>query len=104
MRQVAALLLTVLCLAAPALPRASAQPVSEGYPHKWQTVEKSMVDFLTEGFELKAVAYDSSEIGAKPALPDVHYFLQKKAQLVRCDFRKREQTSYYWCAQLVSPK
>jgi len=103
MRRVAAYLLPVLWAVAPALPSAAAQPVSEGHPHKWVTVEKSLFDFLTEGFELKAVVYDTSEIGAKPDAPDVHYFLQKSIQLVRCDFRKRDQTSYYWCAQLARP-
>ena len=81
-----------------------AQPTSEGHPHKWQPVDKSMVDFLNDGFELKAVVYDAAELGPKPDLADVHYFLQKKAQLVRCDFRKREATSYYYCNMLVKPK
>lgn len=80
---------------------AAAEPVSEGHPHKWETVDKGMVDFLNDGFELKAVVYDDAE---KSDLPDVHYFLQKKAQLVRCDFRKRGETSVYWCAQLVKPR
>jgi hypothetical protein len=101
MRRVQAFLLPVLWLAAPS---AVAQPSSEGHPHKWETVDKSMVDFLDEGFELKAVVYDTSEKGAKSDLPDVHYFLQKSTQLVRCDFREREQTSYYWCALLIRPK
>jgi hypothetical protein len=52
---------------------------------------------------LKAVVYDVVETSAKPDLPDVHYFMQKKAQLVRCDFRKRGEVSSYWCAQLVKP-
>jgi hypothetical protein len=63
-----------------------------------------MVDFLNEGFELKSVVYDSAETGPRPALPDVHYFLQKKAQLVRCDFRKRGAESIYGCAVLVKPR
>ena len=62
-----------------------------------------MPEFLSDGFELKAVVYDAVEAGARPDLPDVHYFLQKKAQLVRCDFRKRGEVSTYWCAQLVKP-
>jgi hypothetical protein len=103
MQRVAACLLAVWWVAAPALPAASAEPASEGRPHKWVTVEKSLIDFLGEGFELKAVVYDTSEIGAKPAVPDVHYFLQKSIELVRCDFRKRDETSYYWCAQLTRP-
>lgn len=78
------------------------QPSSEGHPHKWQAVEKSMVDFLTDGFELKTVVYDTSETAPK-AEPDVHYFLQKGAQLVRCDFRKRGEKSIYWCSQLTAP-
>ena len=104
MRRVAAFLLAVLWLAALAAPAVSAEPSSEGHPHKWETVDKSMVDFLNAGFEVKAVVYDTSEKGATPDLPDVHYFLQKSKQLVRCDFRKREQTSYYWCAVLVKVK
>jgi hypothetical protein len=104
MRRILACLLPVLCAVAPALPNGAAQPSSEGHPHKWDTVDKSMVDFLDQGFELKAVVYDTSEKGATPDLPDVHYFLQKKTQLVRCDFRKREETSYYWCAIMIRPK
>ena len=104
MRHVLTYLLLVLCVVAPALPSVAAQPSSEGHPHKWETVDKSLVDFLDAGFELKAVVYDTSEKGANPDLADVHYFLQKSKQLVRCDFRKREETSYYWCALLVRPK
>lgn len=80
------------------------QPSSSGHPHKWQTVEKSMADFVNDGFDLKAVVYDPSGSGPPPALPDVHYFLQKKSQLVRCDFRQRGSESVYWCAMLVKPK
>ena len=81
-----------------------AEPTSEGQPHKWETVQKGMVDFVNDGFELKAVVYDTAEASGKPdIMPDVHYFLQKKAQLVRCDFRKRGEVSTYWCAQLVKP-
>jgi hypothetical protein len=105
MRRVLAFLLPVLCgAAALTQPSVGAQPTSEGHPHKWETVDKSMVDFLDAGFELKAVVYDTAETGAKSDPPDVHYFLQKAKQLVRCDFRKREETSYYWCALLVRPK
>jgi hypothetical protein len=82
---------------------AAAEPVSEGHPHKWLAVEKGMADFLAEGFELKSVVYDSSETGPN-AEPDVHYFLQKRTSLVRCDFRKRDQTSFYWCYRLTAPK
>src|SRR5260370_41895804 len=89
MRRVAAYLLATLCAAASTLPSAFAQPASEGHPHKWETVEKGIADFLAEGFELKAVVYDTSEGAAKPsATPDVHYFLEKRAQLARCDFRR----------------
>jgi hypothetical protein len=81
---------------------ATAQATSEGHPHKWTAVEKSLADFVAAGFELKSVAYDTSETGPK-AEPDVHYFLQKSTTLVRCDFRKRDQTSFYWCHQLAAP-
>ena len=83
-------------------PVAHSQPTSEGHPHKWDTVEKGMFDFIADGFELKSVVYDTSE--SAKGEPDVHYFLQKGTQLVRCDFRRRDQTSYYWCAQLSKPR
>ena len=92
-----------VCMPSLALGPAQAEPSSEGHPHKWETVEKGMPDFLSDGFEVKAVVYDAAETGAKD-LPDVHYFLQKKAQLVRCDFRKRGEVSSYWCAQLSKPR
>jgi hypothetical protein len=38
-----------------------AQPTSEGRPHKWLAVEKSLTDFVADGFELKTVVYDTSE-------------------------------------------
>src|SRR5579864_2591004 len=82
---------------------ASAQPTSEGHPHKWVAVEKSLADFVTAGFELKSVVYDTSQTGPKGE-PDVYYFLQKGVTLVRCDFRKREQASTYWCFELTAPK
>lgn len=82
---------------------ARAEPSSEGHPHKWEMVDKGLPDFLSDGFEVKAVIYDTAETGAKE-LPDVHYFLQKKAVLVRCDFRKRGEVSSYWCAQLSKPR
>jgi hypothetical protein len=79
-----------------------AEQLSEGQPHKWEAVtDKSMPDFVADGFELKAVAYDTSVLGSQSDSPDVHYFLQKGAELVRCDFRKRDQTSYYWCYKLA---
>ena len=78
-----------------------AEQQSEGQPHKWEAApDKSMYDFVAEGFELKSVAYDNSVLGPQTDVPDVHYFLQKGADLVRCDFRKRDQTSYYWCFKL----
>jgi hypothetical protein len=78
-----------------------AEQVSEGQPHKWEAVpNKSMYDFVTEGFELKSVAYDTSVLGPQTDAPDVHYFLQKGTDLVRCDFHKHDQTSYYWCYKL----
>ena len=61
-----------------------------------------MADYINDGFDLKAVVYEPAE--TKSAEPDVHYFLQKKTQLVRCDFRKREATSIYYCALLTKPK
>ena len=70
-------------------------------PHKWDTVEKGMADFIVDGFELKSVVYSSESPKSEP---DVHYFLQKAMQLVRCDFRRGDQTSYYWCAQLTMPR
>ena len=76
------------------------QPTSEGHPHKWQTVDKSLYDFVTDGYALVSVVYDSSETEPK-AEPDVHYFLQKGAAVAKCDFRKRGQTSFYWCYVLA---
>ncbi len=81
---------------------AAAQPTSEGHPHKWLAVEKSMADFIADGFELRTVVYDVTETGPKSE-PDVHYFLQKATTLVRCDFRQRDQRSIYWCYQLTAP-
>jgi hypothetical protein len=77
------------------------QPTSEGHPHKWVVVDKSLADLVAEGFELKAVIYDTAETGAQ-AEPDVHYFVQKGAALMRCDFRKRGDASVYWCSQLTA--
>jgi hypothetical protein len=79
-----------------------AEQLSEGQPHKWEVVSnQSLYDFLANGFELKSVAYDTSVLGPQSDSPDVHYFLQKRHDLVRCAFRKRDQTSYYWCYKLV---
>ncbi len=81
-----------------------AQQLSEGQPHKWEVVaNKSLYDFVASGFELKSVAYEASPAGPQSD-PDVHYFLQKGADLVRCDFRKRDQTSYYWCYKLAKAR
>lgn len=77
------------------------QPTSEGHPHKWIIVDKSMADLVADGYELQAVVYDTSETAPK-AEPDVHYFLQKGTSLMRCDFRKREEASIYWCSQLTA--
>jgi hypothetical protein len=56
----------------------AAEQVSEGRPHKWEAVpDKSMYDFVAEGFELKSVAYDTSVLGPETDAPDVHYFLRK---------------------------
>jgi len=79
-----------------------AEQLSEGQPHKWQVVANlSMHDFVADGFELKSVAYGTSVLGPQSDSPDAHYFLQQGHDLVRCDFRKRDQTSYYWCYKLV---
>ena len=78
------------------------EPASEGHPHKWQVIEKSLYEVLQDGFDVAAVVYDTAGIGQSQT-PDVHYFLQKGADLVRCDFRKREATSYYWCYALTKP-
>jgi hypothetical protein len=76
------------------------QPTSEGHPHKWQTIDKSLYDFVADGYSLVSVVYDPSETEPK-AEPDVHYFLQKGTSVVKCDFRKRGQTSFYWCYVLA---
>ena len=79
-----------------------AEQLSEGQPHKWEVVSnQSMYDFVANGFELKSVAYDTSVLGPQSDSPDVHYFLQKRHDLVRCDFHKRDQTSYCWCYKLA---
>lgn len=78
------------------------EPASEGHPHKWQVIEKSLYDVMQDGFDIAAVVYDTAGTGPSQT-PDVHYFLQKGADLVRCDFRKREATSYYWCYALTKP-
>ena len=91
-----------LLLGAPAVAGAQ-QPVSEGHPHKWQVIDKSLYDVIADGYNLAAVVYDTAETGTPTETPDVHYFLQKKTSVVRCDFRKRAETSYYWCYVLNKP-
>jgi hypothetical protein len=76
------------------------QPVSEGHPSKWQTIDKSFYDLVSDGYKLVSVVYDTAQTGAG-ADPDVHYFLEKGNTVARCDFRKRAETSFYWCAQLA---
>ncbi|HTW53458.1 MAG TPA: hypothetical protein VME45_16320 [Stellaceae bacterium] len=76
------------------------QPTSEGHPSKWQSSDKSLYDLIDDGYTLVSVVYDTSETEPK-AEPDVHYFLQKGNVLAKCDFRKRGQTSFYWCYQLA---
>src|SRR5579864_971989 len=62
-----------------------AQPTSEGHPHKWQTIDKSLFDLVADGYKLVSVAYDASQTAAG-AEPDVHYFLEKGNIVARCDF------------------
>jgi len=76
-----------------------AQPTSEGHPSKWQASDKSFFDLISDGYRLVTVAYDSSQTGPG-AEPDVHYFLEKGNIVAKCDFRKRGETSFYWCYQL----
>jgi hypothetical protein len=75
-------------------------PVSEGHPHKWQTIDKSLYDLVADGYKLVTVVYDSAATGQTDT-PDVHYFLDKGTMVARCDFRKRGETSFYWCYQLA---
>lgn len=76
------------------------QPTSEGHASKWQTTDKSLYDLVSDGYTLVTVVYDPSETEPK-AEPDVHYFLQKGTSVAKCDFRKRGQTSFYWCSVLA---
>jgi hypothetical protein len=76
------------------------QPTSEGHPSKWQTTDKSLYDLVGDGFKLVSVVYDTSQTEPK-AEPDVHYFLEKGNAVAKCDFRKRGETSFYWCYQLA---
>jgi hypothetical protein len=75
-------------------------PVSEGHPHKWQTTDKSLYDLVSDGYKIVTVVYDSAATGQTDT-SDVHYFLEKGTTLMRCDFRKRGETSFYWCFQLA---
>jgi hypothetical protein len=75
-------------------------PTSEGHPSKWQTLDKSFFDLISDGYKLVTVAYDSSQTG-QGAEPDVHYFLEKGNTVAKCDFRKRGDASFYWCYQLA---
>jgi hypothetical protein len=82
---------------------AADEPKSEGHPHKWVAIEKSMYDLVSDGFDLVNVVYEPPRGSAATDLPEVHYFLQKEHEVARCDFRKREDTSYYWCFMLTKP-
>jgi len=47
-----------------------AEQLSEGQPHKWEAVvNKSVYDFVADGFELKSVAYDTSVLGPQSDSP-----------------------------------
>ena len=76
------------------------QPTSEGHPSKWQTIDKSFYDLVSDGYKLVSVVYDTSQTGPG-AEPDVHYFLEKGNVVAKCVFRKRGETSFYWCYQLA---
>jgi hypothetical protein len=96
---VGAALLVVAAGAAPAQTPAG-QPTSEGHPHKWQTIDKSMYDLVADGYRLITAVYDSAGTGPT-STPDVHYFLEKGNSLAKCEFRKRGDTSFYWCYLLA---
>ena len=94
---------TVACLALCAAAQAQTPvsgPTSEGHPHKWQTIDKSLYDLVTDGYQLVTVVYDGAATGPTDT-PDVHYFLEKGNVVAKCDFRKRGETSFYWCYQLA---
>jgi hypothetical protein len=76
------------------------QPTSEGHPSKWQVTDKSFYDLVSDGYKLVTVVYDTSQTGVG-AEPDVHYFLEKGNIVAKCVFRKRGETSFYWCYQLA---
>jgi hypothetical protein len=94
----AALLLTAAGTAQAQTP--AGQPTSEGHPHKWQTSDKSMYDLVADGYRLITAVYDSAGTGPT-STPDVHYFLEKGNSLAKCEFRKRGDTSFYWCYLLA---
>ena len=75
-------------------------PTSEGHPSKWQTIDKSLYDLVSDGYKLVTVVYDTAATGPTET-PDVHYFLEKANTVAKCDFRKRGDTSFYWCYQLA---
>jgi hypothetical protein len=91
----------LLAGAAPAF--AADEPKSEGQPHKWAAIDKSLYDLVADGFDLVNVVYEPPRGGAATDLPEVHYFLQKEREVARCDFHKRENTSYYYCFTLSKP-
>lgn len=103
MLRTALLALMLVGVAVGGTANAAAQPTSEGHPSKWQAAQQSMADFIADGFQLKAVIYNNSQV-ARGGQPDVHYFLQKDTLLVRCDFRKRDEVSIYWCYRLTKPR
>lgn len=76
------------------------QPTSEGHPHKWQASDKSMYDLVADGYRLITAVYDTAATGPT-STPDVHYFLEKGTSLAKCEFRKRGDTSFYWCYTLA---
>ena len=41
------------------------QPTSEGHPTKWQTIDKSLFDLVSDGYKLVTVAYDTSQTEPK---------------------------------------
>jgi len=75
-------------------------PTSEGHPSKWQVTDKSLYDLVSDGYKLVSVVYDTAATGPTDT-PDVHYFLEKTNTVAKCDFRKRGETSFYWCYQLA---
>src|SRR5258707_9415047 len=86
----------------PSDPGLRAERLSEGQPHKWEVVSnQSMYDFVANGFELKSVAYDTSALGPQKRFAGRPLLSVETHDLVRCDFRKRNQTSYYWCYKLM---